>query len=173
MIDTNVYPTNGEPIVLADDMPDADALLLYKAKQNVKRRRNLIKHILAFIVAWPILAIFYASTISNTVHPRWWSMSNRLQELNSLFQYLPEEHYWILDDLIHNVSWYFRNGHTPGIWYMLMGAMLAWGGWIAVRFISIAVLPLARKLRSGVTKKEKPDPIMQEYNRLKNMTIDE
>jgi len=173
MIDTNVYPTNGEPIEFADTMPDADALLLYKAKQNVKRRRNLIKHILAFIATWPLLGILYGSTISNMVHPRWWSMSNRLQELYNLSQYIPEEHYWILNDITHHLSWYFRNGHTPGIWFMMMGAMLAWGGWIAVRFTSIAILPIARKLRTGVTKKAKPDPIMQEYNRLKNLAIDE
>ena len=169
MINTNVYPTNGEPTALAETTPDSDALLLYKAKQNVKNRRNLLKHILAFIAAWPILGIFYASTISNMIHPRWWNMSHRLQELYNLSHYLPEEHYWILNDLIHNVSWYFRNGHTPGIWFMLMGAMLAWGGWIAVRFIKTAVLPLAKKLRSNVIRKVKPDPVMQEYNRLKSM----
>ena len=171
MIDTNVYPTNGEPIALAEATPDVDALLLYKAKQNVKSRRNLLKHILAFIAAWPFIGIFYASTISNMVHPRWWSISNQLQELYNLSQHLPEEYYWALNNLNHTVGWYFRNGHTPGIWFMLMGAMLAWGGWIAVRFIRVVILPLAKKLRTGVTKKAKPDPVVQEYNRLKSLEV--
>ena len=169
MIDTNVYPTNGDPMIFDDAMPHTDDLLLYKAKQNVKNRRNLLKHILAFVAAWPILLIFYASTISNMVHSRWWRISNQLQELYNISQYLPEEHYRIINNLSHTVSGYFRTGHTPGIWYMMMGAMLAWGGWIAVRFIKIAILPLAKKLRKNVTKKAKPDPIIQEYNRLKSM----
>ena len=173
MIDTNIYPTNGEPIILADAMPDTDALLLYKARQNVKNRKNLLKHILAFIAAWPLLGIFYASTISNVVHPRWWSVSNQLQELYNLSQYLPEEHYWVLNSLTNTISWYFRNGHTPSIWYMIVGAMLAWGGWIAVRFIKIVILPLTKKLRAGASKKTKPDPVIQEYNRLKSMASDE
>jgi hypothetical protein len=44
--------------------------------------------------------------------------------------------------------------------------MIAWGCWIAVR----AAKPIRIKIRALLGKKAKPDPVVEEYNRLKSLT---
>ena len=159
VIDDNVFQSNDRPkaTVIVADSDEADVLLMYQAKQNVKDKKNLIKHVVAFIAAWPALAIFHIS--ANGVHPRWWSISH---DLNALSAYIPEEYDWVLS----NIQWYFLSGYVPGIWYVSLGAVLAWGGWIAIRIAKRT----AKKFRTS--SKAKPDPVLQEYKRLKSMVSD-
>jgi len=49
-------------------------------------------------------------------------------------------------------------------WGVLMGAMLFWGGWITFRIFK-RIRPLIKIRRIPATK---PDPVLLEFNRLKN-----
>jgi hypothetical protein len=49
------------------------------------------------------------------------------------------------------------------MWYWLEGAMLAWGVWIVFRIIK----RLASRLRIRKVIMDKPDPVIEEYNRLR------
>jgi len=159
VIDDNVFQSNDRPKTAAAvaDSGEADVLLMYQAKQNVEDKKNLIKHVVAFIAAWPALIIFHVS--ANGVHPRWWSISH---DLSALSAYIPEEYAWLMG----NIEWYFLSGYVPSIWYVSVGMVLAWGGWIAVRIAKRTVK------RFQTRSKAKPDPVLQEYNRLKNMVSD-
>jgi len=157
VIDDNVFQSNNRPKAAMSDPGEADVLLMYQAKQNVKDRKNLIRHVIAFLAAWPVLAIFHNS--ASGVHPRWWDIS---QNLNHVIEFIPEEYAWVLND----IEWFFFSRYTPEIWYVFLGAVLAWGGWLALRIAKRVVK------RFRTSSKVKPDPVLQEYNRLKGMASD-
>ena len=54
---------------------------------------------------------------------------------------------------------------TPVLWHYIIGAMLAWGGWIAYRVLKRTT----RRLRARARKMGRPDPVTREYQRLKDM----
>ena len=140
-------------------LPEENDILLYKARENVSNKRNLLKHLLAHIVAWPILGIFYSTVISNLPHPHW----ERIQ------RGIDTHYHWEITNFINHVSSYFTRLYTPPFWYVLMGVMLAWGGWITYRLVKYYVPSATAKMRRVFTKKEKPDPVVAEYNRLKGL----
>ena len=169
MFDDLTCPTNGKPEEAVPEMSVGDYLLMYQAKQNVKNRKNLFKHVLAFIAAWPILGFFYATVFSGMTHPRNWHHINVVEQLYRLYPASTNEQQIFNDNIVHDVvnviTWYFRHGHTPDIWFVIVGAMLAWYGWIMIRVLK----PVPRKIRSFFKTKDKPDPVMQEYYRLKDI----
>lgn len=167
MIDESVYPTNGEPKA-APELTEADGLLMYQARQNVRDRKNLLRHVVAFLVALPLLGVFYGAVIDNMTHPRAWKASRVVNELNAMHPYLDWERETTVGDAIFLINSSFRHNYTPVIWWVIVGAMLAWGGWIAVRVAKRAV----KKLRSSA-RKDKPDPVIAEYSRLKNLAENE
>jgi len=186
------YTNNGEPMPVSPTVPDADALLLYQAKQNVKEKKNLAKHALAYIAAWPVLGILYATLVENAIHPRWWNIAQDIANLDTTVNNIITEYYimlenavadawvsspsnltWSIQRVTNEITWLLRRHYTPPIWYILMGVMLAWGGWVVVRCVKYSANPVSKRLRKGFTKKDKPDPVMQEYNRLKGMAEDE
>jgi hypothetical protein len=169
MVDESVYPTNGEPEINTPALPEADGLLLYQAKQNVKDKKNLVRHIAAYIAAWPVLAVFYGGILQNMTHPSWWRASGIINNLNAILPIIPAKEQITINSAITFINSYFRHNYVPGIWYAILGAMAAWGAWIAVRVAKQA----AKKSRAKFTRKGKPDPVIQEYNRLKNMASDE
>ena len=140
---------------------------MYRAQQNVKAKKTLVKHIIAFIAAWPILIIFHNGILLNMTHPRWWSASNHINMLQEVQPLLPEEGQWVVQSAISFMTSYFRHSYVPEIWNVILGVMLAWGGWIAFR-VAKRVASFASKMH-GASKKEKPDPVIQEYNRLKGL----
>lgn len=172
MTDEKIYTNNGEPTAVSSTLPDADTLLLYKAKQNVKDKKNLAKHALAYVAAWPLLGLFYAVFVEGMIHPRWWSINNSLRNLDELFSYIPDTYHWMLNNVMRDMEWQFTRHYIPPAWYLILGAMLAWGGWIAIRYVKRIADPASNRFRKGFIKKEKPDPIMQEYNRLKDIAED-
>jgi len=173
MIDDNVYPANDNTERPIPTMPEVDALLMHQAKQNVKDKRNLARHIIAYIAAWPALGIFFAGIIQNMQHPRWWNIQNILEETRQM----PSSHTPTYHSAVHDLSWtleaYFRHNYVHPIWYVITGIMLAWGGWIVFRIAKRAKRPILERFWSIARKKVKPDPIIQEYNRLKNMMADD
>jgi len=153
-----------------DDMDESpagsrsDDLLLYLAKRNVREKRNLTKHFVAFIAAWPAIIIFYEVIASNVQRRRlhsWWDSAE--WHLDIIRNYVPEESIWAVDSL------YFTgrsliNSLTHPIMYGIIGIMIAWGVWIFVRCVNWAIAN--DRGRAGKTK---PDPVQVEYRRLKDM----
>ena len=172
MIEDNVLPTNGEAEGIATSLKreEVDILLLYKAKQNVKARENLIKHVIAFIVVWFGLGLLYVCFIQHMVSPEWWRISDELQILN---EHIPTAYQAAVNEVRWTVEWHLLSAYTPDVWYVILGIMTAWGGWIAFRIAKRVAKPMREKIWSKFTKKDKPDPVTREYNRLKNMNADE
>ena len=168
MMDENVCSPNGRPATAAPALVEADALLLYQAKQNVKDKKNLVRHIVAYVAALPVLAIFYGiGSVSDGVHyPR-----PQFSVLWDLFPYVPEQYHGILGNAINELEWTYHHSYNYAIdlWLVAFGMMVAWGGWIAVR-IAKRVL---RNMSEKSTRNEKPDPVIQEYQRLKRMAENE
>ncbi|MCL1883200.1 MAG: hypothetical protein FWF81_05535 [Defluviitaleaceae bacterium] len=173
MIDEKVCPTNGEPKEDVHYTEEADALLLYQAKVNVKDKRNLFKHILAFIVAWPILGVFYEGVLSNITHPSLWRASNIINSLTAVQPYLPIEGSAGVSSAVSFMNSYFRHNYVPEIWYVIVGMMLAWGAWIAFRVAKRMTISVSKRFRTYFAKKGKLDPVMQEYNRLRGLAKEE
>jgi len=151
------------------EVTEADSLLLYQARQNVKNKQNLIKHIVAYIITWPLLGIFYAAVLINTVSSFWWRASHIISSLEYVVLYVPEHHSHQVRDAIWFINRHFGHGYVPVIWYMIMGAMLAWSGYIIIRIIKYAARSRAKKRAMG--KRAKPDPITREYNRLRSIDM--
>jgi len=175
MIDNGVYLTNGEPVAAARISEKTDALLLYQAKQNVKDKKNLIKHLVFYVVTWISLGFLFATVINNMTHPHYHSIRNNLNSLQEIAApYISEDEVrwtvrWLADEVWWAVNQYLGPRYMPNVWYVSLGVMLAWGGWIVVRIVRRG----AKSIKAHSTKKGKPDPVMQEYNRLKNSTTDE
>ena len=173
MIDNNIYPANDGIEQIIPAIPEVDALLMHQAKQNVKDKRNLVRHIISYIAAWPVLGVFFAGIVQNMQHPRWWNIQNILEEVRQM----PSAHAPTYQSTIHDLSWtlesYFRYNYIHPIWYITIGIMLAWGGWIVFRIAKHVKRPIVERFRAKSIKKEKPDPVIQEYNRLKNMDADD
>jgi len=151
------------PITEAAMLPltETDSLILYKAQQNVKAKKRLYHHFIAFVLAWVLLGMFYGGVIERTVHPSWRRVT---QNINLIEEHIPASAPWGVTNALNNIEWYFTSRYTPPIWHVLMGIMLAWGGWIVYQSINGATA----KRRSS-RKKSKPDPVLQEYNRLKGI----
>jgi len=164
MVDGIGYSTNNSKVITeTTEVPvtDSDELLMYKARQNVRNKKNLIKHFFAFIAAWPILAIVYGTLVQNASHPQAWRIQDTMRTIDSLAPHIPEDYWWVIDNMAWFLNGVIRN-YVPSIWYVILGVMLAWGTWIALRVAKQILIKLN-------TKKAKQDPIMQEYERLKNM----
>ena len=143
----------------------SDDLLLYLARKNVKEKRNLNKHVGAYILAWPVVAIIYYAVFTNTRHSAYWQWRNNFPwALDELRFYLPEEGAWLADHLYWSMLPLVRDLNHPA-WYFLVSAMLAWGIWIVASEVKRAT-----RLRSSQMGKAKLDPVQLEYKRLKDMS---
>jgi len=160
-----IYPTNDKAEAFAPDHMGSDEMLLYLAKKNVQDKKNLTKHIWAFIIAWPVLGVLLGSVINNIGHPLRWDINYSITNLHNLVSQLPEDYSWNAQTAIRTLETLYRT-YVPPVWYVIVGAMALWGAWIAVRVVKRA----NAKSNSGTTK---PDPVLLEYKRLKSMaTID-
>ena len=162
MKDETAYITNdGKEIDESVFEEETDRLLLYKAKQNVEAKRILLKNVIAYPFAWIGAGMLHGAILTNMNHPRWWEASNIMSQLASL----PYEYAHIASDAIWFLDWHFRSNYASPLWYVIVGVMLAWGGWIMYRAISL-LIALVKRLRA---RKTKPDPVMLEYARLKDL----
>lgn len=174
MEETTVFLNNGAtPIDLA-----GDDLLMYQAKQNVKDKKNLKIHVILFLVVFPFIAgLNFTSTTSHGIlHNEARNLQARAyhaeNQTNVLQEQIPEaaaHNIFTLIDAAHSASNEMHHvASTQGpsnAWYVVFGAYLAWGAWIAYRIVKIIVPNLSRK--TG----RKLDPVVLEYNRLKSMTV--
>jgi len=163
MTDENVYPTNGVRNVNESTSKEADVLLMHQAKQNVKDKQIMLRHMVAYPIAWLGMGAFYWFILLgyqlSFPHPRWWRFNDVFSQIGEVMPYIPSEHLWIFADIHDVAEHYLRFNYIPRIWYVFIGVMLAWGGWIIIKAIKHVKIP---------NKKVKPDPVVQEYNRLKN-----
>lgn len=151
-----------------DDLEDttgftgSDDLLLYLAKKNVREKRNLLKHIVAFIAAWPMIIIFYDVVLSNVRHRSHWRLDSIMWQLGGIRQYLPDESEWVINDIEWSVRSIVYNITHPLV-FGIIGFMVAWGAWILLRCVKRVIM--LRTTRDG---RVKPDPVQKEYQRLKS-----
>ena len=114
--------------------------------------------------------------------------THTLEKLDALLLYqaklnVKEKKNMIMNAVAYIATWLVLGVLYDGIfanrihlWNVIIGVMLAWGCWIAIRIVKHVkhtVKPLAMKIRARFIRETKPDPVMQEYNRLKNMVADE
>ncbi|MCL2405302.1 MAG: hypothetical protein FWC92_07125 [Defluviitaleaceae bacterium] len=146
-----------------DDTPGPSAsndLLLYLAKKNVREKRNLIKHILAYIAAWPVISVFYHLIIHGARHPAYWQMRRAIQALDQLnVAANPRSR---VEDAIMSLY----NGLMHPMMYLIFGFMVAWGIFIIARIVNRVIA----SYRVGRVKKAKRDPVQIEFQRLKDMS---
>ena len=154
---------------LDDDMEEttgfmgSDDLLLYLAKKSVREKRNLIKHVLAYLATWPVIIIFYEIVISNTRHPQHWQIGSINWQLDYIRHYMPYESLWAVND----IEWTMRSfsySLTHPVMFVIIGAMVAWGGWILTRAVNRVITNYR-----GRAGRDKPDPVQLEYQRLKSI----
>lgn len=189
-----------------------DALLMYRAGQNVERRRNLLKHIGLCVLAWLVLALLWEAAVDSRVHPGSQRLDNAIGAIRAAENLLSQERIAIeipptlrmviTDGEVTRQEWgeatimsvetteqsrqaaeylQWAGGdvravirdlryYTPSWWYIAVGAMIAWSGYIAFRLSKIALKFAMKKWRSRATAKTRPDPIIAEYNRLKGLS---
>jgi hypothetical protein len=164
-----------EEVRAATALSRDDDLLMYMAKRNVMEKRGLFGHIIAYIVAWPALFILYFGLLQNVI------VSHPLANANDIEGYLDnytqlfvpaERSREAFEYLDNSVMIYLRwiSAYNPHhLWYVILGALSAWGVWIIRRAVKYTV----RLLRERERKSSKPDPIVLEYMRLKKMALDE
>jgi len=149
---------------------ESDDLLLYLARKNVREKRNILRHTAAFIVALTILIFFYTN-FGNTLHPSHNSLmstSNRLE--TALTGHVNPTAIRPVEDAINWLQTIATTYSSP-IWYLVFGAVLTWGGWIAIQYSKRAIRHFGLR-RGPKPKKVKVDPVALEYQRLKNLATD-
>jgi len=186
-----IYQNNGEPIT--EPVPvhpgESSDLLLYKAKRNVAEKRSLIRHLIAYIIAWPFLhALIFrffnggSRTSAQMDHATAIRMANdfmpSLQFRNFTTPYLfiqgPDGGSWgrVDSNAVNEVLVAFASdiqAYVPTavqrhdfLWYFVLGVMVTWGVWIVARGIRV----LGRHMNRKAPRALKPDPVAIEYQRL-------
>ena len=188
-----IYQNNGtiveEPGHLHKEEPSE--LLLYMAKQNVAQKKSLIRNIIAYILAWPILHTvfrFFPRVSTWNAHTDQTAIRGVVHEFPEvfvqesmpfLFQFPGGEYFtsqspngfWgNINDFVVAATGGFER-YQPTImtsitrnelwWHFILGAMVAWGVWIAVRCFKVL-------RRRTANRAPKPDPILLEYQRLQS-----
>jgi len=143
--------------------PASDDLLLYLAKRHVREKKSLTRHFGAFVVAWPVVGLFYSAIIHNTTHPQAWRMREIGRQLATVRQQVGTVHWWRVDEVERSVQAIFDSLVHP-IMYVIFGVMIAWGVWILTRCVI-----WAKKNKRGRGRKVKPDPVQVEFQRLKGL----
>jgi len=141
-----------------------DDLLLYQAKKNVREKRSLIKHAIAYIATWPIIAIFYSEIVSRTRHPSYARMQEAIHSLDEIRRSLPHFNLFAVDEAERQMM-NIINSLTHPLMYMIIGVMVAWGAWIIARVI------MRITANRTIAQRAKSDPVQMEYQRLKSMNV--
>jgi len=153
--------TNGKAEAYSSDhTEESDDLLMYLAKKNVREKRNLGWHALAFIIAFIVVGMLFGANTGSR-HPMSGWARDAAWNLETTIPHIPENYAWPAYDAIQVIENIVHN-YTPPILHMLSGALLLWGAWIIV---------CAAKIFRRKNKSAKPDPVLLEYKRLKD-TID-
>ncbi|MCL2571578.1 MAG: hypothetical protein FWE11_04165 [Defluviitaleaceae bacterium] len=192
-----IYQNNGtiveEPGHLHKEEPSE--LLLYMAKQNVAQKKSLIRNIIAYVLAWPILHTvfrFFPRVSTWNAHTDQTAIRRVVHEFPEVFvqesipfsfwfpnpngEYfsfeVPNRAWSGINDLVVSLTGAgFEQIYQPTTissitrnelwWHFILGAMVAWGVWIAVRCFKVL-------RRRTANRAPKPDPILLEYQRLQS-----
>jgi len=174
-------PTHHErPEAPHSEMPND--LLLYLARKNVAEKKSLLRHVIAYIAAWPILHIFVFRYLSPgsvsgeqataTVHMLNEFVPRFRQIEPSGFGRIPMGHYiegpfgeiiFNINEAVQAATPAANTGQSNLWWYFIMGVLITWGVFIAARAIKI----LRRHMSTRTPRPAKPDPVSLEYQRLK------
>jgi len=163
-----------------------DSALLHMAKRNVRQRRILLCHILAFVLAVSAFLLIHEIVQGNTtrVHDSniLWHWDNMWREVNSIdelrIEALSRGHTVDgilvpqLSDIHNNLSMsistfghmtyfegFYQSSSHP-VWFFMWGIYLAW--FIFILFLLFRYI--APRIKSSSTKR---DPVVEEYMRLK------
>jgi len=180
---TNDGITVAEPVAKATE--GSNDLLLYVAKKNVAEKRSLIKHLIAYILAWPLIhlltnmiGVSYASSVAvasesvdatemfmrggMTYHFRLpWGEYVNINATNGVWA--------SIEDMLvaHAIDWAPMSSTAVSTitrndlwWHFALGVMVTWSVWIVMRSIKI----LRRRFKSSAPK---IDPVALEYERLR------
>jgi len=192
-VSTMTEPVMHNNGMLEESIPPApvttgsDDLLLYVAKQNVARKRSLIRHIVAFILA---LVLFFVSTSFHFSNNHT-AQVNEAVVFQQMMEDLPVISYdgvrgsvnigpngiwisryndaWNIMDAIMEIAsvaqleQQFVARRTMHREMFFLGIFFAWGVWIVVQSVKV----VRGNMQNRASRPTKPDPIALEYQRLR------
>jgi hypothetical protein len=180
MTDEHVYTNNGKPIpaaALPAEAADIDGVLLFQARLNIKDKQNLIYHVIAILITILLLGLTHSIRyvdVTHTYHnypqhPDTWIITDSLRNHSpATFRFfVAHEIDMLVSEALYEISQGSHQIHPA--WYAAWGAIIFWGCWIFIRVIKRLAYG-ARVSRVGSIRRVRPDPVMEEYNRLKRMT---
>jgi len=180
-----IYQNNGHAMEAespaAPPMEESNELLLYLAKKNVAEKKSLFRHVIAYILAWPVLHIAFrlfregyrgnlSSFTSHRVvefvpHGEWFT--DNIFTFHSANPHVVEGSEAVSQIIAHHfdpvAQVFYQAAYRPDLlWHFALGMLAAWGIWIAVRGIKV----LRRHMHTMAPRLPKPDPVALEYQRL-------
>ena len=148
-------------------------LLMHIAKENVARRRGFFRHLVAYLLVWPVITLIFGNVIfiysSDDVAPTA-NVALSIEEWGGLpirqfdFRLSADVPYIIVENVHPQAQ---TASGSSLLWHFLLGLMTAWGIWIAVRGVS-----LFRKHSQSRATRRRIDPVDAEYQRLMAMGAD-
>lgn len=159
----------------AENKPDNEEML-YAAKRNVRLKRSLKWHIIAFVIAAPLIYILFVGFLDNVLHQGRFVMNDGrtlMSEMNNMaFHFTAAgdtEAAAILAqaarDLVNSPNAVtYGTSHWHAAWFFTWGAYAAWGIFIATRLVMYFVPKI---------KQREEIQVSAEYRRLaKSDTVD-
>ena len=164
---------NNDGATVTSDL--AEDMLMKQARKNVTERRSLIKHTFGIFAAVFGGSFVYFAILQNfiriesTMH---WRMRSHIHELEWILSDIPVQYAHLeyahrLNDTIWRMREFTLNAHVPYLWVFMMGAISAWGVWNLVRIVKYVRKNVNFTFRRKPSVK--PDAVMREYLRLKNL----
>ncbi|MCL2189248.1 MAG: hypothetical protein FWB87_10830 [Defluviitaleaceae bacterium] len=156
----------------AEETDASDNALMELARANVQDKQNLIRHCTAFLLSLPMLIVARSILTGLVAHPALsWLLreAERIQHNRGNLEIVR----FAMSDFAFELEHVLRWSYTHPVFYMLVGIVAAWGVWIVLRISKrLRIIPrLTQIMRNELPKKEKPDPVQQEYRRLKALQL--
>ena len=159
----------------APGMLKADDFLMRQAKKNIKERQHLIIHAIVYVLALVSFFALYRNADAERLRLRQgaWDAYDLLEVAVRIFsaasENTPESR--VLYQAVQEMGWVVHNvgNNLTPVFYFAMGVMVVWGAWVLVRVARF----IEKRWRLSSRKKARPDAVMREYYRLKNMSDNE
>ncbi|MCL2014798.1 MAG: hypothetical protein FWG68_00960 [Defluviitaleaceae bacterium] len=167
-----------EPPLSAPDNPDN--LIYEQAKKNLQAKTALLKLVALTIGLWLLMPVLHDGVFSNMAHPSTHNADSIRSNLQSFeFALLVwrnlemihpdefEQFGYSVDISRQNLDEIMRN-YTPPMFYVLIGALLAWTAFVATQIAKYA------KNRWNILRSAKrQNLLMKEYSRLKQVAFED